>query len=40
MVVDQNPFIPERPFFANKNFTFANSMFIFRAVHVGQQHLL
>ena len=23
MVVDQNSFIPERPFFANKNFTFA-----------------
>ena len=23
MVVDQNPFTPERPFFANKNFTFA-----------------
>ena len=23
MVVDQNSFLPERPFFANKNFTFA-----------------
>ena len=40
MVVDQNSFIPERPFFANKKITFANSMFIFRGAHVGQQHLL
>ena len=42
MVVDQNSFMPERPFFANKNFreTFANSMFTFRGAHVGQQHLL
>ena len=44
VVVDQNSFIPERPFFAYKKFyfreTFANSMFIFRGAHVGQQHLL
>ena len=40
MVVNQNSFIPERPFFANKNSIFANSMFIFRGAHVGQQHPL
>ena len=40
MVVDQNSFIPERPFFANKHFTFANSMFIFSGAHVGQENLL
>ena len=43
MMVDQNSFIRERPFFANKQFfceSFANPMFIFRGTHVEQQLLL
>jgi hypothetical protein len=39
MVVDQNSVLGERPFFANKHVTFANSMFFSRGTHVGQQCL-
>ena len=36
-ILNQNSFIPERPFFANKQNIFANSMFIFHGAHVSQQ---
>jgi len=37
MGFDQNSFIEQKCYFRE---TFANSMFIFREAHVGQQHLL